>query len=78
MPLAAIDIKEKKVYLEIKIDTENVVKELKSAFSKALPFAVQIGYPTKETIKYLLFKALTHAKALDKNQTPELNSGEEK
>ena len=57
VPLAAFDIKEKKVYSEIKIDREATISELKTAFAKALPFAVAIGYASPETIKFLIQKA---------------------
>jgi len=66
VPLAAFDTKEKKVYLEIHIDTEGAVNEIKSLFMKALPFAVGIGYATEGTIKFLIGKAGTHEKALEK------------
>lgn len=66
VPLAAFDTKESKLYLEIKIDKENTLKELKSAFSKALPFAVEINYISKDTIKFLIGKAGMYSKALEK------------
>jgi len=66
VPLAAFDTKEKKVYLDIKIDQEGTIKELRSAFAKALPFAVAIGYASKDTIKFLIQKASMHEKALEK------------
>ena len=64
IPLAALDTKEKKVYLEINIDTEGTVNEMKIAFGKALPFAVAIGYASKDTIKFLLQKASLNERAL--------------
>ena len=57
VPLAALDTKEKKVYSEIRIDRDGAVNEMKSAFAKALPFAVAIGYASSETIKFLIQKA---------------------
>jgi len=57
IPLAGYDSHEKKLYLDIKIDREKTVKELKKAFGKALPFAVAIGYACKDTISFLLQKA---------------------
>ena len=65
VPLAAFDSKEKKFYSEINIDPEGTLADLKSAFGKALPFAVEIGYVTSDTIGFLLGKAESHAKALD-------------
>lgn len=66
IPLAAFDTKEKKLYLEINIDTEKALEDLKKAYSKALPFAVAIGYASKDTINFLLAKAASHEKALSK------------
>ena len=66
VPLCAFDNKEKKVYLDIKIDREATLKELKEAYAKALPFAVEMGYSTKETITFLIGKAGRHEKALEK------------
>jgi len=66
IPLSGLDLKEGKLYLEIKIDKEKALKELKEAYSKALPFAVEIGYPTENTIKFLIGKAHAHSKALER------------
>ncbi len=77
IPLAGYDNKEKKAYLNIDIDTEKVLAELKNAFSKALPFAVEIGYVSDDTIKYLLQKAGRHELALENlTNTSENKSGE--
>lgn len=64
VPLVAFDTQEKKLYTEIKIDREATIEELKTAFGKALPFAVEIGYANPDTIKFLLSKAGGHEKAL--------------
>jgi ribosomal protein L10 len=66
IPLYAFDTQEKKLYTEIKIDSEETIANLKSTFGRALPFAVEIGYATNETIKFLLSKANAHGKALEK------------
>jgi len=66
IPLAAFDIKEGKLYLEINIDKEGITNNLKEAFSKALPFAVEIGYATQDTIKFIIGKAGMNRKALEK------------
>jgi len=66
IPLAAFDIKEEKLYLDIKIDKEETLKELKGSFSKALAFAVEINYFSEDTIKFLIGKAGTHEKVLEK------------
>lgn len=84
IPLAGWDNREKKLYLNIKIDREKTIEELKKAFGKALPFAVNIGYVCRDTIGFLIGKAGMHEKAIEKllgtNQaenninTPEVNS----
>jgi len=65
-PIASFDVKEKKLYVGIKIDTKGTIDELKNAFGKALPFAVEIEYPCDETIRFIINKAGMHEKALDK------------
>jgi len=76
VPLAAYDNNEKKLYLDIQIDREKTMEELRKAFGKALPFAVEIGYVCKDTISFLIQKAGRHGEAIEKlmNQTPEVNS----
>ena len=66
IPLSAFDLKENKLYLDIKIDREATLKELKASFGKALPFAVEIGYICEDTIKFLIRKAAIQEKALEK------------
>ena len=66
VPLAAFDTKEKKVYLNIKIDTEGTVSELRSLYMKSLSFAVEIGYASEDTIKFLIQKASMNEKSLEK------------
>lgn len=74
MPLAAFDLKEKKLYASIEIDKERTISDLKSAFSKSLAFAVKIAYPNRETIRFLLAKAGMEEKAISRlmqtNQEP--------
>lgn len=65
-PVAAFDKKDGKVYTEIQIDKEATLDELKIAFGKSLAFAVEIGYPNKETIGFLLGKGGVQGKALEK------------
>jgi len=65
-PLAAFDSEEGKLYLEIKIDKQKTKEELKNAFVKALPFAVEIGYVSDDTIKLLITKAGRDWKAMSK------------
>ncbi len=66
VPLAAFDSQENKLYTDINIDQEKTIEELKIAFGKALPFAVEIGYSTSETISFMIGKAGMHEKALEK------------
>ena len=76
VPLAAFDSQENKLYTDINIDQEKTIEELKIAFGKALPFAVEIGYTTPETISFLIGKAGQEANALGKFGGEE--KGEEK
>ena len=80
LPICSFDTKEKIFYSEIKIDREGTIEQLKTFYSKALAFAVEIGYSTKDTIKFLIGKAGMHEKALEKLSTPYENKseGEEK
>ncbi len=81
IPLAGYDANEKKLYLDIKIDREKTLEELKMAFGKALPFAVGIGYICKDTVSFLIRKAGMQEIAIEKlmnAQTPEVNSEENK
>ncbi len=71
IPICAFDIQEGKFYSELKIDKEAILKELKTAYGKALPFAVEIGYPNEDTIKFLIGKAGKQEKILENIQTPE-------
>ena len=64
IPLCAFDNAEGKFYAELKIDKEGTVKELKAAYEKALPFAVEIGYSNEDTIKFLIGKAGMHERKL--------------
>jgi len=66
IPLSAYDNKEKKLYLEININTEETVANLKEFHRKSLAFAVDLGYANSDTITYLLGKAGMHEKALVK------------
>lgn len=83
-PLSAFDNQEKKLYLEINIDKEGTLEELKSAFGKGLSFAVEIEYTTEDTIKFLIGKARAHEKVLEnlskeeKVEEPKKEIGEEK
>ena len=81
IPLTAYDNESKKLYLEIKIDSEETIKDLKESYGKSLAFAVEIGYVNSQTISFLLGKAGIHEKALlalIKTQTPETKTEESK
>ena len=75
IPIAGFDNEKKIFYSEIDINPEKTLQDFKEAYGKALPFAVNIGYATPETITFLIGKAGMHEKAIEKiTQTPELNS----
>jgi len=71
IPVCGFDLNEGKIYLEIKIDKAEAIKNLKESFGRALPFAVSIGYASKETIGFLLSKAEAHAKKINRIMTGE-------
>ncbi len=68
IPLSAFDNQDNKLYLEIEIDVEKTLEELKSSYGKSLAFAVDIGYASQDTISFLIGKASAHEKALDDNK----------
>jgi large subunit ribosomal protein L10 len=78
IPLCAFDNENKKLYLDIKIDKEGTIEEFRKIYSKSLPFAIEIGYVTEETIIFLLQKAEINAEALEKfnNESSEISSNE--
>jgi large subunit ribosomal protein L10 len=65
VPLCAFDTEENKVYLNIEINQEETIKEIKEAFGKAIALAVNLGYASKDTIKFLIGKAAIQEKALN-------------
>ncbi len=81
-PIIAYDAKEDKIYEDIKINEEKTLKELKESASKALAFALKIGYICKETIGFLLRKAASQEKILEKfikeEKKENVKSGEKK
>jgi large subunit ribosomal protein L10 len=79
VPLVGYDSQDKKAYLNININIEETIAELKSAFGKSLPFAVNMEYVSNDTIKYLLQKAGRYEIAMKNlSNTPQLNDGEGK
>jgi len=64
-PVVAFDGEAKKIYVNIKIDKEAMVNSLENAFAKALSFAIEIVYPTDETIDFIIGKAGIEGNAID-------------
>jgi ribosomal protein L10 len=71
IPLCAFDTQDNKLYLNIKIDKEKTIAELKEAFGRALPFAVEIGYLSKDTIGFMIQKAGAYANKINRIMTGE-------
>lgn len=71
IPLIALDNKENKIYIDIHIDTDKALSDLKHAYGRALPFAVAIGYANDESIKFLIAKAGMQGKKLNSIVTGE-------
>jgi ribosomal protein L10 len=65
-PVCSFDNVGKKLYLEIKINREGTLNDLKTSFGKALPFAMGLGYISEDTIRPFLSKAASHEKRLIK------------
>ncbi len=64
-PIAAYDQKDDKVYTDIKINKKQAIKNIQTAGAKALGLAQKIVYYCKETIPYLIKKAVIHGKIID-------------
>ncbi|HRZ85720.1 MAG TPA: 50S ribosomal protein L10 [Candidatus Paceibacterota bacterium] len=65
IPLVAYDSKSNNIYTSLVIDKKGTLKELKEIYSKALGLAVSREYICKESLKYILLKAISHEKALE-------------
>lgn len=65
IPICSFDTEEKKLYVDIKIDPEEAIEDMQNAFGRALPFAVEIGYVTKETITFIIGKAGRNEKVIE-------------
>ncbi len=76
IPVAAFDNTAKIFYPNIELNPDKTLEDFKEAYGRALPFAVNIGYTTPETITFLIGKAGMHEKAINSllSQTPEINS----
>ena len=66
IPLSAFDTQEGKLYLDININREGTLEELKISYKKALAFSVEICYASDDTISFLLQKAGKHEKNLER------------
>lgn len=66
IPIAAYDARSDQVFTEIKIDKAGTLAVLQDAISRSLSFAVSVSYAVRDTISYLLGKAVAHEKALEK------------
>ncbi|MCW8965500.1 MAG: 50S ribosomal protein L10 [Candidatus Pacearchaeota archaeon] len=64
IPMSGFDVKAGTIYLDIKIDREKTVEDLKEAYGRALPFAVEIGYMCNETARIMVQRAAAHEKRL--------------
>lgn len=64
IPIAAYDKNANKVYVGIRIDKKTAYEEMKDAIAKALGFALNIKYTSKETVGFFLGQAAAEAEAL--------------
>ncbi len=65
-PVAAYDSKSDATYTDIKIDKKAVLEALKEAIAKSFGFAVNLAYPTHETIGFIIAKAGLQGAAIEK------------
>ena len=63
-PIAAYDSKSDMVYSNIKIDKKEALEKLRESIGKALGFAVNMKYSTKETIVFFIAKAGAEEKVI--------------
>lgn len=66
IPVVAYDAKADKIYTEIKIDKKGTLESLCESIAKALGFARNINFITKETVSYFIAKAGREEMALSK------------
>ena len=67
---AAYDSNDKIIYTNIIIDKEGFVSKLKTSYSSAYNFAVNLGYACKDTIMQIIERAEREALALEKLARP--------
>jgi len=65
VPVAAFDNDVKKVYVDIKIDKDLALGELKGSYSRGLAFAIEVGIMNSETIDFILNKAGVEGNVVD-------------
>jgi len=65
-PMVAYDIKEDKIFTEIKVEKEKEISNLKNSAGRAIAFAFKIAYVCKDTLGLLLGKANAEEKAISK------------
>jgi large subunit ribosomal protein L10 len=65
-PVAFYDSSSKKIYVDIKIDKKKMLENLISAKARAVGFAINLAYASKDTIGMLLAKANAQMNALSK------------
>src|SRR3989344_1388036 len=63
-PLAAYDSVSDKVYVGIKVDKKGTLESLHDSIKRGLGFAINVKYPTAETVKFYIYKAVGEEKAL--------------
>jgi large subunit ribosomal protein L10 len=64
LPKSAYDSHDDMIYTEIKIDSEGARESLSDAATRALAFAVSIGFVNSETVKIMIIKALGQERRL--------------
>jgi len=82
IPLSAYDATNETIYEKIRIDKKGALEELRTALSKSLGFAINVGYSSKETVTYFIAKAALEEKALStklrENKLGEMKNEEKK
>lgn len=75
-PLVIYDIKNEKIYTDIRIDSKEASKELSISEKIAIGFAKRINYYCKETISYFLIKSKIEMEALNNCLISQINKQE--
>ncbi len=76
-PIASLDIENGIIYTNIEIDSDKAINLLKDAFARALPFAIEIGYVTTDTVKVMINKASAQERKLIRVITGEVEEVKE-